>query len=138
MRNFFSISLSLLVLVSGMHLSFATHICGGKVAADKWSFTGEEATCGMETPEKTYPTGSHIDPNCCHNYIANLTVDNNYNPSSFQIKEVTKNLIHVFFVPVSFSFHSQTTSNSFYTDVGPHHILQTSAVSLVEICVFRV
>ena len=140
MRKFFSISLALLVLISGMHLSFATHLCGGKVAADKWSFSGEKAACGMETPKQTCPAGKSksIDPNCCHNEIANFTVDNNYSPSVFQIENITKNLLQIFYIPVTSSFNSLTVANSFYTDVSPHHKLLTSAVSLVDICVFRV
>lgn len=138
MRKFFSISLVLLVLISGMHLSFATHICGGEVAAVKWSFSDEKATCGMENPKQTCPAKNSIDQDCCHNEIANFTVDNNYSPSAFQIEDITKNLLQIFFVPVTLSFHSLTVANSFYTDVSPHHKLLTSAVSLVEICVFRV
>ena len=138
MRKFFSISLVLLVLISGMHLSFATHICGGEVAAVKWSFSGEKATCGMEAPKQTCPAKNSIDQDCCHNYIANFSVDSNYNSSDFQVTDISKNLLQTYYVSVNILFNQLSSPIVFYTDVGPHHNLQTSAVSLVEICVFRV
>lgn len=137
MKKLFSISFAFLILLSGLHLSIATHICGGEIAAVKWSFSGEKATCGMENPKQTCPEHKGIYSNCCHNEIVNYTVDNNYNPSSFQIKEVSKTLLQVFSIPVNSSLPF-IASNSFYTDVSPRDNSLTSAVSLADICVFRI
>lgn len=137
MKKLFSISFAFLILISGLHLSVATHICGGKVTEVKWSFSQEKATCGMENTKQTNPVRKAISSDCCKDEIANYTVDNNYNPSVYQFKEVTKTFLQVFCIPVIFSLHS-FESNSLYADVSPRDNLLTSAVSLVDICVFRI
>lgn len=138
MKKLFSISFAILIFLSGMHFSIATHICGGEVAAVKWSFSGEKATCGMETPIQTYPAHKGIASNCCQNKISVYTIDNNYNPSTFQIKEVTKNLLQVFNVPVSISLYSFIATSSLSNNTVPPDIALTSAVSLADICIFRI
>jgi hypothetical protein len=138
MKKLFSISFAFLILLAGMHLSIASHICGGEVAAVKWSLTGKNATCGMESTKQSCPVQNGIHSNCCHNEIAYFSVDNNYNPTSFQIQEVSKSLIQVFDVPVSFSFNSSIAANSFLNNVIPPDIALTSAVSLADICIFRI
>lgn len=138
MKKLFSISFALLIFLSGMHFSIATHICGGEVAAVKWSFSGEKATCGMETPIQTCPLHNSIASNCCQNKISVYTVDNNYNPSTFQIKEVTENLLQVFNIPVSLSLYSFIATSSLSNNIIPPDIALTSAVSLANICIFRI
>lgn len=138
MKKLLSISFAFFILLSGMHLSIATHICGGQVAAVKWSFSGEKATCGMEGAKQLCPAHNGIASNCCHNKLSVYTTDNNYNPSSFQIKEVTISLLQVFDVPVSFSINSTIAANSLRNNVVPRNIALTSAVSLEEICIFRI
>jgi hypothetical protein len=138
MKKLFAISFAFLILLSGMHLSIATHICGGEVAAVKWSFSGEKATCGMEGAKQKCPSHNGIASNCCQNQIIVYSVDNNYNPSSLQIKEVTKNLLQVFDIPVSISLNSFIASSSIRNNVIPPNIVLTSAVSLADICIFRI
>ena len=137
MKKLFSISFAFLILISGLHLSIATHICGGKVSEIKWSFSQKKGTCGMENTKQSNPLRKAISKGCCKDKIADFTIDNNYNPSVYQIKEVTKTLLQVFCIPVKCSLYS-FESNSLYADVSPHDNLLTSAVSLVDICVFRI
>ena len=138
MKRILSIFFALIILVSGMHLSVPTHFCGGEVAAVKWSFTGEKATCGMESDEQSTSSKEEIASNCCKNEISVLAVDNNYNPSSIQIKEITKNLLQVFNVPVNIAFQSYTASTSYSAIISPPDNLLASAVSLPNICTFRI
>jgi hypothetical protein len=138
MKNIFSISFAFLILLSGMHLSIATHICGGEVADVKWSFSGEKATCGMENPQQSCPIHNGIASDCCKDEVVVYSVDNNYNPSSLQIKEITKKLLQVFAIPVNISLHSFALLNSVHTNVSPRDKLLTSAVSLADICIFRI
>ena len=138
MKKLFSISFALLILLSGMHLTIATHICKGTVAATKWSFIGEEATCGMESSKQACPVHKTFNSNCCQNVVAVYSVDNNYDNSSFQFKEVTKNLIQIFVIPFGVSLNSSIAANLFNTSVSPPDIAMTSAVSLDDICIFRI
>jgi len=139
MKKLFCISFAFLILLSGMHLSVATHFCGGEIAAVKWSFSGKKATCGMENSNSPCPAAHYtIASNCCHNKVAVYTVDNNYTPSSFQIKELSQNVLQVFYIPVSLLYHPLTTSIPLFTNVNPPGELLTSTVSLTDICVFRI
>jgi hypothetical protein len=138
MKKFFSILIAFLILLTGTHLSVATHICAGKVAAVKWSFSGENATCGMTDYQQKCPANKSIDSNCCKNEIAMYSVDNNYTPSIYQNKEVAKNLFQVLYAPVSLSLNSLTTESFLYTNISPPDHLLTSAVSLADICIFRI
>jgi hypothetical protein len=85
MKKLLAISFAFFIVLSGMHLSIATHFCGGEVADVKWSFFGKKATCGMEKTQQTCLAHHKIKSNCCHNIIAFYSVDNNYSPSSIQI-----------------------------------------------------
>jgi hypothetical protein len=138
MKKVFSILFAALILVSGMHLSIATHICGGKVAAVKWSVSGQKATCGMENTKQTCPSHNGIQSNCCHNKIAFFTVDNNYNSSTFLVKDIVKVVDHIFAIPVNLATNTTLASISLYTNVSPPDKSIANAVSLVDICVFRI
>jgi hypothetical protein len=138
MKKLFSISFALLILLSGMHLSIATHLCGNEVAAVKWSFSGKEATCGMETSDNTCPENKTLASNCCHNEISQYTVDANYVPSFVHGKEVKNTLLQVFFIPVSFASASFVSPYSICANVSPPGPLIASHVSLADICVFRI
>jgi hypothetical protein len=137
MKKLFSILFAFLILLSGMHLSIATHVCGGEIAAVKWSFSEEKATCGMEVAKQSDSDKNTITSECCHNKLSVYTVDNNYNPSSFQIKELTKNLLQVFNIPVN-TFSSISNLSYSHPNVIPPDIALTSAVSLADICIFRI
>lgn len=139
MKKLLSISFALLILLSGMNLTVATHFCGNHLAASKVSFDGKLATCGMEeaTNECT-TTGFHTDRNCCANHVSHLTVDHNYSPSFFAFKHFGHQLLQVFVVPENLTSYSYTALNTLHTNVLPPGILKTSNVSLPDICVFRI
>jgi hypothetical protein len=54
-KKIVSISLLFLTLTALLHLSIATHYCGGMKAASKISFSGKLATCGMENDKTVMP-----------------------------------------------------------------------------------
>lgn len=138
MNKIFSISFAFLILISGMHFTIATHICGGEVAARKWSFTGKTATCGMESPEESCPMHGGIDSNCCQNKVTSFVVDNNYNKSVSQNLEVIEKVNLVFAIP--YSLFTNTTKFNFttYLKIKPPDDLIVSSVILSRICVFRI
>src|SRR4030042_1463721 len=97
MKHIFSILFSLLVFLSGMHFSLATHYCQGKIAATKFSLSGEKASCGMEKCTSESPAKeTQIESNCCMDEISVYATDNNYTPSGLQIKKTIKNIFQVF------------------------------------------
>lgn len=139
MKKLFSIIFTALIILSGVHLSVDTHLCGGKVAFVKWSVVGEFANCGMEMLSQTDHTANTVvTKSCCKDEISFFTVDSNYNSSTFQIQEPAQQLIQLFYVPqsaVGYSFNEFTVRN---TNVLPPGKYIPSAVSLPDICVFLI
>jgi hypothetical protein len=138
MRKTLSILLASMLLLSGMHISIASHFCSGELAAVKLSFSGELATCGMETGDYSSSEQENISSACCHNQLSFNSVDNNYNISSPQLQEPTYKVIPQIYALVDLLAYSSTKTFSSFTNVFPPGQISSSAVSLPDICVFRI
>ena len=137
MKKFYSISLAVLILIAGMHLTFATHYCGGSIAASKISVSGELASCGMEGAEDTCPlSGDHFKSHCCDDEVSVYAIDNNYSPSFPDIISISQNILQAFYLPISEVLPSSSLI-SLNNNVSPPGELYISAVRLIDICVFR-
>jgi hypothetical protein len=139
MKKLFSISIALIMLLSGMQLTISQHYCGGELADSKVSLVGHVATCGMEsaTDECTQP-GNHVKSSCCNNQVTVYAVDHNYSPSFTEFKAFSQTVLQVFPIPENITFHSLTFDDQKYTDVSPPGFLPANGVSLPKICVFRI
>ena len=139
MKKYFTIPLALLILVSGMHFTIASHFCGGEIAATKVSVSGKMATCGMAHDVKSNSsTQTSLSTNCCENEISIYSVDNNYAPSAFHFKEITQNILYEFNTPEGFSLQLNFPSLINPTNVSPPDYYLANAVSMADICVFRI
>ena len=139
LRKGVSISLVLLLLAATIHLSVATHYCGGIVAAVRVSFSGEPATCGMECQGNEYPlTGTIMTTHCCDDVLTSFTIDNIYTPSYSVLPELLQNNIQAFNLLNGLPVLSGNVLKSFYTNIKPPGELMSSAVDLSDICVFRI
>ena len=136
MKKLFSILFAAVIVLSGMHLSMATHYCGGELAAVKWSLDDEKASCGMPIDHQTLPNGYNAE--CCQDQLAFYVVDHNYNPSTLQVNEPTFHLLQVFLIPENTGSSAIATSFSRNTNVQPPGNYIASAVSLPDICVFLI
>ena len=139
MKRILSILFASLILASGMHLSFATHYCGGKEAASKISFSEQKANCGMETGVTECPSHSknQIDNDCCKDVVSVYSIEKNYNPTTFEFKQFSLNVLHVFIVPTSIG-NLLASSYLLNTNASPPDNLKASEVILARICVFRI
>ena len=138
MKKLFSILFAAMILLSGMHLSLATHFCGGEIAAVKMSFTAEKAGCGMEMPKQAAAEKSITAESCCKDVLSFYAVDNNYDSSTLQIKEPASHLLQVFDIPKTIGIVSIHTNSATNINVQPPGNYIASAVSLPDICVFRI
>lgn len=139
MKKFLTIPLALLILLSGMHFTIAAHVCGGEIAGTKVSLSGKEASCGMASDEKSKPSSeTSFNSDCCENAFTIYSTDNNYSPSEFHVKEITQNILHVFYIPEGFTFHSNFPLLKNFTNVSPPDNFMANAVSMANICVFRI
>ncbi len=139
MKKLFSILFAAVIVLSGMHLSFATHICGGELAAVKWSLSEQKASCGMEMPKPSNSKEKSIsEESCCKDHIADFAVDTNYNPSTLELSKPDLHLLQVFNVPENIGSLLVSTTSSTNTNVQPPGNYIASAVSLPDICVFLI
>ena len=139
MKKVFSISLVLLMLTAMLHLSVATHYCGGNLAASKVSLSGKLASCGMEGTEKDLPLpGTYLNKHCCDDLIAYYGIDSYYTPSFFAISDSFQHNFQVLIIPVDLPVLSSEILKSLYTNVSPPGALMSTNVDLSDICVFRI
>jgi hypothetical protein len=138
MKKLISILFATLILLSGMHLSIATHWCGGEVSQVKFSFAHENATCGMCGEDESTPLTGVSTEGCCKDVIFFFVVDSNFSPSSFQTSQTTNHILHVFDIPKTIGIQYIHTNSVFNTNVQPPGSYIASAVNLPDICVFRI
>ena len=128
-----------MILLSGMHLSLATHLCGGEVSAVKLSITHVKADCGMCADEQTIPAEKSFEAeSCCKDEVSFYTVDTNYSPSTLQMNEPLNPLLLVYYIPLTIGILNSNTKLSVNTNVQPPGKFIASAVTLPDICVFQI
>jgi hypothetical protein len=138
MKKVFSILMAFLILISGMHLSVASHFCGGELAAVKWSLSGKLATCGMEKDANTPDNQESIASDCCHNQLAFCKTDYNFDISSIQLKQPSFKIIKMMVATENLIAYSPAKTFSNFTNVIPPGQISSSTVSITDICVFRI
>jgi len=122
-----------------MHITIATHFCGGEIAATKVSLAGIAASCGMESDKNTGASSeASLASNCCTNEFAVYSVNSDYAPAEFQVRQLTQNLLHECYIPEAFAFQFNNLTSITRTDVSPPDNFFASAVSMAGICVFRI
>lgn len=139
MKKGFPIFLSIFMLAAILHLSVATHYCGGKEVASVISFSGKLASCDMECSEMHLPLiGTNFSKHCCVDVRIFFGIDNNYTPSFSFVPESYQCNSQVFTLNHGLPVSSYTDLFSFSTNVSPPGALTSTYVDLSEICVFRI
>ena len=136
MKRVISILFASIILLSGMHLTVASHICCGELAAVKCSFTGENATCGMEDYQNPCSANGEIKSDCCKNNVASCTVDSNYFPSSLEVKDLPSLTVPIFTSLIYNCLPADVLSKTYHSMVGPPVLNSFNSVDLSIICVF--
>jgi hypothetical protein len=139
MKKLLSISLALLMLLSGMQLTLSMHYCGGELADSKVSIVGHVASCGMEGIDDNCTTSeSSLEESCCKNQVSVYAIDQNYSPTFTEFNTFAQNILQVYLIPASITFHSHTAINLTSNDTSPPENALLHAVSLPKICVFLI
>ena len=87
----------------------------------------------------TSPTTKSIESeSCCKDEMSFLAVDSNYSPSTLQVDQPTNQLLQVFDIPKTIGIQFNHTNSTTNTNVQPPGNYIASAVSLPDICVFRI
>ena len=136
MLKYLSIPVLIVILFSGITVNFATHYCGGSVAAKNVSFSGSLASCGMED-HKNNSSETIFRSHCCENITSSYAFNNNYFPSLQQILKPAVghtqfNLVAVVELNTCPSFPAD------YNNTGPPGYNSPESVTLEEICILRI
>jgi len=75
---------------------------------------------------------------CCKDEMSFLSVDNNYSPSTLQVNHSANQLLQVFDIPKTIGVLFNHTNSITNANVQPPGNYIASAVSLPDICVFRI
>jgi hypothetical protein len=138
MKKILSILFALAILLSGMNLTVATHLCGSYHAVTKINFSGKPASCGMRSetlPETSSQT--RLASHCCENFIAVYTVDQNYTPSENHVAGIQQPVLHFFVIPGYCITDLHEAPASFFYN-GPPPYAMFNSVNRADIGVFRI
>ncbi len=136
MKRVFSLLFAVLILLSGMHLTVASHLCCGELAAVKWSFTAEKASCGMQESQIPVSGSGAIESDCCKNRIASCESDGNYFSPSRELKDLPAIKAPAYVAVLSNSNTSLVLIKTYHSMVGPPVTSPCRAVEQSFICVF--
>lgn len=137
MKRFLSILLAWLLLTSGMHLSVASHYCGGSLAQVKWSFNRALAGCGMEDDHEA-AKGIQLEQPCCQDQLSTYTTDGYYQFQSLELKKFTPKIVSYLAFATCDLFKSQQVADHLHTPVFPPGENAATQVFQEDICVFRI
>lgn len=138
MKNVLTILLAFFILISGMHLSIAKHICGGELADVKISISETTSSCGMEKAQTACGAHDQTTSDCCRNEITRLEVDHYFGSPSMEINKVFQPVVVLFFLPLIQSTYSVDSDNRVLAAADGNDKIPIREVSLPKICVFRI
>lgn len=139
MKKAFSIAITLLLFLSGMHFTIASHYCGGNLAATKATFSHEKGACGMEMNCVTQQGSAAFNQDCCHDNFSSINTDDNYAPSVLKPLQPQFHLIQLFYIPEKIRLLSLSNAITHNTNVfPPGDLWQPDEVGLSFICVYLI
>jgi hypothetical protein len=139
MKKVISIAVTFIMLVALLHLSVATHYCGGKIAGSKISFSGKLASCGMVENHNDLPhPEAQISSHCCENIVVFYGINSTHFPSFSSLFTSYKYQLCELIVPVNVTISSHYSLNSLYTSASPPYASTSNEVDLSGICIFRI
>lgn len=135
MNKALTITVALLLALSGMHLTVSAHYCGGKLHASSLTFNGKVSSCAMEESGKPL-NETTLSSHCCDIESHVFSVDNNYSPSDFHFNHSFLNQVTLV---LQWQFvnqeHYTLQSNTFREPPGPYSV---DEIHPADLCVFRI
>ncbi len=139
MKKLLSITFALLILLSGLHITVATHFCGEELLVAKVSVSGELANCGMENGSLPCSAPVKIGAtSCCKDKVSALLVDSNYAPSYTLSAKIKPLLVKDYYFQAPLESNFKQSVNLTSSNNSPPRHCCVSAVSLPTICVFLI
>jgi hypothetical protein len=138
MKTILSIPLVLLILFTGIKVNFATHWCGGHVAATKVSLNCELASCGMEKSPDIKSLNVIFTEECCKNTSSVYSICNNYVPSFYSGDDLNQQVITVHYADIDYKYSHEKIILPYLSDGRPPGTNESEKVSQPSLCIFRI
>jgi hypothetical protein len=136
MKRILALTLALLLLTSSLHLTVASHYCGGSLAQVKWSMDKALGTCGMEGEAEHHPQGISLHEACCQDVVSAWSTDGQYQVSALAFKQFVPDAIACLETPAR-SIESQWKPVN-VNPVHPPGETSPTQVLLEKICLYRI
>jgi len=136
MKRILSLTLAVMLLASGLHLTVASHYCGGTLAQVKWSLNHEVAACGMEGENTKHTNGTEWHASCCKDVVSMWGTDSHFDVSASPVIHSISQPIASFVVAENVLIN--TPQLLVITSIFPPGSFQPSCVKLPRICVYRI
>ncbi len=139
MKKALAILTAAFLITSGMHVSFASHYCEGKLAVVKLSVTGEKATCGMEVciPESNSSINSYRN-NCCEDHVTAFSLGYYEDNASPELNVPEQRITHSFGTPCLFSLSQENVLKISNFNLSPPGTYCPENLSCPVLGVFRI
>ncbi len=139
MKRVSAILIIAVFLVSGMHVYFASHYCGGKLVNEKISFTGARATCGMEE----CITGNSVTPLffksvCCENHVSSFSVNDYIESSTLQPGTPGRQIVNLFTIPFDNTHNIKSVVPALVPEIIPPGVFCLFKHRSSVLCVYRI
>jgi hypothetical protein len=136
MKKVIAISLTVLILFSGITVNVAMHYCGGSIAARKVSLSGEFASCGMTANEMNKPGINK--PHMCSNVMSSYTFNNSFISSNVISCDLVKKVLEPAQIPASFIAMGMPEVTETNINNRPPGLCSPYDVDLQFICILRI
>jgi len=137
MKKFLTLMIMALFMSGILHLTFAIHYCGGKIADTRLSLAGQKATCGMHHEIKLSSEAS-ISSGCCDDETMVYSFDDEYAPSVLKSTLNIQNITLQLFTGFSYFHYLSFIPSGNYIDSGPPKINCPNTVSIDRICSYLI
>lgn len=134
MKKGLSLLFALTILLSGMHLSFATHFCAGEMVDARLTFGLKASSCCTDDHSKN--DDLVLKNRCCANTLSSFNVDTQYVPSVLDLTVFNAPSFQLFLLPVQALPFCQESFLTSISTIKPPDKLQISSVELADIQVF--
>jgi|WetSurMetagenome_2_1015567.scaffolds.fasta_scaffold08366_4 hypothetical protein len=138
MKTVISNILIILLLFSGISVKFATHYCGGHVAATKVSLTGELATCGMERQSDDKSLETTYSRSCCDDVTSSYSISSKYVTTSYCFSVQKQQVIDMVLVSPYYINSQETLPLLYNNSIRPPGIYYPNSVPRTALCIYQI
>lgn len=123
MKKFFSVILSLVILITSMGFTVSSHVCGGKRVKTVISVGKADVSCGMEKNANNCASKKQMKPNCCQDEVQLIQNDEDYTQQLTNF-DFSPDFLIAFITSYVELFENETTEADFFSDHSPPPLIR--------------